>query len=110
MEYAKEFAENQKYQYLQLMMVAGHSFEFDKDDNWNVIEEFCQYIGGREDIWYATNIEIVDYLTAARNLKYSADHKIVYNPSAQTVWVQNWISKTNSPVYEIPGGQTVAIE
>jgi len=110
MEYAREFAENQRYQYLQIMMVAGHSFEFDKDDNWDVIEEFCRYMGGHEDIWYATNIEIVDYLTAARNLKYSADHKTVYNPSAQTVWVQNWITKSNSPVYEIPGGQTVAIK
>ena len=109
MEYAKEFAENEKYQYLQLMMVAGHSFEFDNDDNWELIEEFCSYMGNRDDIWYATNIEIVDYLAASRNLRYSADHKTVYNPNAQTVWVQNWITKSNRKIYEIPSGQTVTI-
>ena len=28
------------------------------------MEEFCSYMGGRKDIWYATNIEIIDYMEA----------------------------------------------
>ena len=88
MEKAKFFAEFKKSQYLKLMYVWGHSYEFDNNDNWNVIEEFCDYMGGREDIWYATNIEIIDYMEAAKNLRFSADCTKVYNPSATSVWIQ----------------------
>ena len=42
-------------------------FEFDNNDNWNVIEEFAKKIGNREDIWYATNIEIYDYVNSNYN-------------------------------------------
>lgn len=34
----------------------------------DLIEGFCKFIGGRDDIWYATNIEIVDYMNAAKIL------------------------------------------
>ncbi len=88
MQKAKYFAEFRKKQYLKLMYVWGHSYEFDGRNNWEVIEEFCKYMGGREDIWYATNIEIIDYMEAAKGLKFSADHTRVYNPSAQSVWLE----------------------
>lgn len=88
MEMAEFFANFQKKQYLKLMYVWGHSYEFDNNDNWNVIEEFCEYMGGREDIWYATNIEIIDYMAAAKNLKFTADGEKVYNPSVTSVWLQ----------------------
>lgn len=71
-----------------LFYLWGHSYEFDNDNNWNVIEEFARKIGNREDIWYATNIEIYDYIEAYNNLKFSVDGKCVYNPSAQTVWIE----------------------
>lgn len=88
MEKAEFFAHFTKKQYLKLMYVWGHSYEFDKDDNWQVIEKFCEYMGGREDIWYATNIEIIDYMEAAGRLKYTADNEGVYNPSAVSVWLE----------------------
>ena len=103
MEKARYFAEFHKPQYLKLMYVWGHSYEFDNNDNWNVIEEFCEYMGGREDIWYATNIEIVDYMTAAKNLQFSADCEAVYNPSAASVW----LVLNDTVRAEIPGGQYV---
>ena len=57
-------------------------------------------MGGRKDIWYATNIEIVDYLAAAKNLQFSANGTAVYNPNAASVWVM-----INDEKYvEIPGG------
>lgn len=103
MEYAKYFAEFKKKQYLKCMYVWGHSYEFAEHDNWEVIEEFCKYMGGRDDIWYATNIEIIDYMEAAKNLKFSADYHLVYNPSAQSVWLA-----VNDDIYvEIKGGTTV---
>ncbi len=88
MEKAEFFANFAKDQYLKLMYVWGHSYEFADNNNWEIIEEFCKYMGGREDIWYATNIEIIDYMEAARNLRFTADHNSVYNPNAQSIWLQ----------------------
>lgn len=103
MKKAEFFANFNKKQYLKLMYVWGHSYEFDNNDNWNVIEEFCRYMGGREDIWYATNIEIIDYMEAARNLRFSANNESVYNPNAISVWLQ----LNGSKEVEIPGGAYV---
>ena len=88
MEKARYFADFKKTQYLKLMYVWGHSYEFDNNDNWEVIEEFCKFMGGREDIWYATNIEIIDYMEAAKRLQFSADGGAVFNPSARSVWLE----------------------
>lgn len=71
-----------------LFYLWGHSFEFDDNNNWNVIEEFAEKIGNRKDIWYATNIEIYDYIEAYNNLKISIDGKYVYNPYGQKVWFE----------------------
>lgn len=103
MQKAEFFASFQKKQYLRLMYVWGHSYEFDANDNWEVIEKFCEYIGGREDIWYATNIEIIDYMEAAKRLKFSADNETVWNPSAQSVWLH----VDDRKYAEVKGGCTV---
>jgi peptidoglycan/xylan/chitin deacetylase (PgdA/CDA1 family) len=41
----------------QVFYVWGHSYEFDTDDNWQVIEEFCRLMANRDDIFYATNAQ-----------------------------------------------------
>ncbi len=41
-----------------LFYVWGHSFEFDIDNSWGRLEEFCKYISGRDKIKYVTNGEI----------------------------------------------------
>lgn len=84
---ARRFADLHKTQYLYMMYVWGHSYEFDRDNSWDLIEGFCEFIGNKDDIWYATNIEIVDYMNAAKNLKYTANGDMVYNPSAIPVWI-----------------------
>ena len=33
----------------------GHSYEFAVDNNWQVIEDFCRLVSGKDDIYYATN-------------------------------------------------------
>lgn len=75
-----------RYNNVEMFYLWGHSYEFDNDDNWEVIEKFCEYAGGHEDIWYATNIEIYDYVKAYERLQTSYDKKIIYNPSAIDVW------------------------
>ena len=71
-----------------LFYLWGHSYEFEQFDNWNVIEEFAEYIGNRKDIWYATNIEIYDYIAAYKQLQFSLDQKTVYNPTAMTLYFE----------------------
>lgn len=82
MELAKSFVEKSDDRTLALFYLWGHSYEFEVNDNWKVIEEFAEYIGNREEIWYATNIEVYDYITAYKQLQFSTDGSKVYNPTA----------------------------
>jgi len=70
-----------------LFYIWGHSYEFEDDGNWGLIEDFCDQISGRDDVWYVTNIEIVDYINAARGLRFTVKQDAVYNPSALDVWI-----------------------
>ena len=88
----------------QLFYLWGHSYEFEADDNWQVIEEFCEKMGGHDDIWYATNIEIVEYVNACRAIIASADGKTLRNPTAITVWAD-----VNGKQVVIPAGETVRV-
>lgn len=90
--------------HIRLLYIWGHSYEFDRDNTWERMENFCKMAGNNEEVWYATNIEIKDYITAMRNLVFSADQKIVFNPSAQTVWFG-----VDGEVMSIKGGETIKL-
>ena len=87
---------------MPLFYVWGHSFEFDQKDNWAHIERFCAEAADLDDVWYATNIEIYDYIMALRSLAFTADRTVVYNPTATDVW----IAVDDAPV-RIASGATV---
>ncbi|MEM7105214.1 MAG: GDSL-type esterase/lipase family protein [Bacteroidota bacterium] len=71
---------------MQLLNIWGHSYEF--DNNWTLADSICNLLGNNKDIWYAQTIEIVDYLTAIKNLSYS--NGSVFNPSKNlAVWIKN---------------------
>ena len=72
---------------LKLFYVWGHCYEFDQNDNWDVMEHFLKKIAGYEDIWYATNNEIERYVSAYRKLVFSVDGSVVYNPTCTAVWL-----------------------
>jgi hypothetical protein len=99
---AQRFLDKPFYIKNPLLYVWGHSFEFDNQDNWHIIEEFAQYAGGKDDIWYATNIEIYDYVKAYEGLQTSVDKRIVHNPSSVDVWFAH-----NKQVYCVKAGQTL---
>ena len=86
MELARKFVEAPGKQTPMLFYLWGHSYEFEADNNWRVIEEFAEYIGSREDIWYATNIEIYDYIQAYNRLIVSVDGSKYYNPTSTRVY------------------------
>lgn len=106
MELAKRFIEEKSHYYCDnwLFYVWGHSYEFDNNNNWDVIEEFAEYIGGREDVWYATNIEIYDYVKAYERLETSIDKHIINNPSSIDIWFCE-----QGKTYCVKGGQTLYI-
>ena len=110
MELAKEFVDQKETQFywdkkLQLFYLWGHSFEFDNNKNWDVIERFAAYMGGRNDIWYATNGEIFEYLQAAERLQFSADGSLVKNPSGIDVYIE-CVDYIGEPCI-VPAGKTV---
>ena len=74
-------------QYPRLFYLWGHSYEFDRNRNWDRLERFCAEIGGREDTWYATNIEICDYVRAYHAIVASADGHTLHNPTARHLWL-----------------------
>lgn len=86
MNLAKRFVECDTYGRPRMFYLWGHSYEFEANNNWNVIEEFAEYMSGRDEIWYATNIEIYDYQKAFQRLLFSMDGTIVSNPTALELW------------------------
>lgn len=111
MELAKTFVEYEPRenpwwgQTLQLFYLWGHSYEFDDHKNWDVIERFAEYMGGRKDIWYATNGEIFEYLQAAERLQFSADGSFVKNPTEIDVYME-YVDYIGKPCV-VPAGKTV---
>ena len=110
MELAKEFVEGEESAYFwarkpKLFYLWGHSYEFDaQGQSWDIIENFAAYVGNREDIWYATNGEIYEYVQAFDRLQFSADGMTVFNPSALDVYIDSL-----SGQFKIPAGQMVAL-
>lgn len=106
MELAKEFCEGgHPFAPAQLFYLWGHAYEFDADDNWEVIESFARYMAQYADqIWFATNGQIVDYVNAYRQLKYSADASLIMNPTKTELWL-----KTPKQVICVLPGETVWI-
>ncbi len=88
----------------RLLYIWGHSFELDNNHHWEHIEEICRKLSHNDEIWYATNIEICDYIEAYKRLVYSADGHTVYNPTLFTVWLD-----VDGKLYSIESGKTVHI-
>lgn len=87
MEYAEKFvALPDQGREAKLFYLWGHSYEFEQNNNWDVIERFAALIGGRDDIWYATNMEIYEYIRDWKRLEWSLGMRAVTNPTARTLY------------------------
>ena len=89
----------------RLFYLWGHAFEFERDNNWDLLDRICESLGGREDVWYATNMEVYEYIMAYRSLVYSADNSMVYNPTLKTIWFDR-----DGTLYKIEPGETIKTE
>ena len=88
----------------RLLYIWGHSFEFERNNNWDIIERACEKLAGRDDIWYATNMEIYEYVEAYGRLVYSADGHRIYNPTLIELWFD-----ADGVLYSVAPGETLCI-
>lgn len=88
-----------------LMYVWGHSFEFD-DAGFEKFDKLCERLAEHKDqVWFATNLEIYDYIMAQRSLHIAADESFCYNPTQIDVWISK-----NGKVYKIPAGKKIDLD
>lgn len=109
MELARSFVEEEAHSYYwlaspKLFYLWGHSYEFNDNNNWEVIEEFLEYMGNRQDIWYATNMEIYNYVQAFKSLEFSVNASLVHNPTSTDVYI-NYLGKD----IKVSAGETVLL-
>lgn len=97
-----EFLELEVDRESKLFYLWGHTFEFDRNQNWDVIEGFCEKMADRDEIWYATSGEIYQYVKAYESLKYSVDGTIINNPTSQAIWLE-----VDGEVLKVEAGSTV---
>lgn len=104
LKHAQAFVDLFKTQYLYMLYIWGHSYEFTNDNNWEYMEEICKTLSHQDDIWYATNIEIVDYMHALSALRFNVERTSVWNPTCHTLWI-----KVNEEVVEVLSGETKSL-
>jgi len=88
-----------------LFYVWGHSYELDRYDNWYIIRNFCEKMAHKDDIWYAGNSEIFEYVEAWKSLRFSADGKTVFNPTVVTLWF-----KKDQDIRSIAPGESLQLD
>ena len=105
-ELADQFLQPDLYKYRgpRLFYVWGHSYEFDVRDDWGRMEQFLEKMSENEEIWYATNIEIYEYVSAAGQLQYSATGQYIFNPTLRDIWMM-----IDGMKVELPSGKVTEL-
>ena len=88
---------------LAVMDIWGHSWEMGTDQKkWDETDKYFNLLANNKAIYYTSQIDLVDYINAFRNLKFSVDKNNVTNPSAINVYI-----KINSKVFNVLGGTSM---
>ena len=87
-----------------LFYLWGHTYTFEGDNNWYIIEDFMKAVSHKDDIWYATNDEIFDYAEKFSLLECSADGHIVSNPTDTEIWFL-----AGGKVHSVKSGETIRV-
>ena len=90
----------QTEQELALCQLVGHSYDLDVLNLWDKMERICSNVGNAPDVWPATNIEIVRYLTAMNQIRV-ADRQI-FNGSSSVLWME-----IDGAVVSLQPGETI---
>ena len=90
---------------LALLDIWGHSWEMGTDQNkWEETEKFFKLLANNDDICYTKQIDLVDYINAFRNLKFSVDKNIVTNTSALNIYI-----KINDKKFNVLAGTSMIL-
>lgn len=88
---------------LAVLDIWGHSWEMGTDQKkWDETEKFFTLLANNPTIYYTKQIDLVDYINAFRNLKFSVDKNIVANTSAINVYI-----KINSKIFNVKAGTSM---
>jgi peptidoglycan/xylan/chitin deacetylase (PgdA/CDA1 family) len=93
-----------KEEAVSLLYVWGHSWEIGTEEKWAETEKFYKMVARNPAIVPMTNIELVDYIHAYRNLKFSVDNTMVLNLGSLDVFIRH-----NDKVYKIAAGAKTAL-
>ena len=91
----------------RLFYMWGHTVEFETESGWELLYEITDKLSGKDDIWYATNMEIYEYVQAYNSLVYSADGNTVYNPTLLEIWFDTF--DTDAHLHCIKPGETLKL-
>lgn len=69
---------------LALCQIVGHTYDLDVYDLWDRMELIFRAVSAAPDVWMATHLELVRYLSAMRKAQITA--KEIRNPSDRTLW------------------------
>ncbi len=107
---ADDFVNNENlYYHGWLFYIWGHTYEFrETADGFDRFEALLKKLADRDDIWYATNIEICEYVKAFRSLIYYADGRTAYNPTQIDVYMRAE-HEFGTNLVHIPAGATVKL-
>ena len=85
---------------MALCQLVGHSYDLDVLNLWDKMERICSNVGNAPDVWPATHIEIVRYLTAMNQIRV-ADRQI-FNGSSSVLWLE-----IDGAVVSLQPGETI---
>jgi peptidoglycan/xylan/chitin deacetylase (PgdA/CDA1 family) len=89
---------------VSLLYVWGHSWEIGTEEKWSETEKFYKMIARNPAIVPMTHIELVDYINAYRNLKFSVDNNVVVNLSSLDIFI-----KHDNKIYKIAAGENTTL-
>jgi hypothetical protein len=88
---------------LAVLDIWGHSWEMGSDaKKWNKTEQFFQVLSHQSEVYYCQQIDLVDYIQAFRNLRFSMNSTIVFNPSKFRVYF-----RYNQVIQSVGPGETI---
>jgi len=91
---------------LAVLDIWGHSWEMGSNESsWIETEKFFKLLANNATIHYTSQIDLVDYINAFRNLKFSVGKNIVFNPGSITVFF-----KMDGKVYSVASGMTIHLK
>lgn len=88
---------------LAVLDIWGHSWEMGFDSKkWTETEQFFQVLSHHSNVYYCKQIDLVDYIQAFRNLRFSMNRTMVFNPSTLRVYF-----RYNHVIQSVGPGETI---